>query len=359
MTAGPGVALIGAGFMGEVHARAVRAAGLPLVGVTASTPERSALAAARLGVETAYPDAAAVLADERVAIVHVLTPNAGHHRLAAAALAAGKHVVCEKPLATSVADAADLVARASASGLVAAVPFVYRFHPLVREMRARVRSGAAGPIASAQGAYLQDWLLGPEDDDWRVDPALGGPSRAFGDIGSHLCDLLEFTTGERITRLQALSRTVVGERPASGRVETEDLVGVLAELDGGAVASLLVSQLAPGRKNALVLELHGSAESLRFEQEQPEQLWIGRRDGSRLQPRDPAALCADAARLSTLPAGHPMGYQDAVTAFVRDVAAAVAGAPPEGLPLFADGERAARITAAVLASAGSGGWSEP
>ncbi|TXK18748.1 Gfo/Idh/MocA family protein [Homoserinibacter sp. GY 40078] len=356
MTHRPGVALIGAGFMGEVHARAARAAGLTVVGIAASTPVRSTAAAARLGIDTAYPDAAAALADDRVSIVHVLTPNASHHELASAALAAGKHVVCEKPLATNVADAADLVQRADASGLVAAVPFVYRFHPMAREMRARVASGATGTIASVQGAYLQDWLLGSDDDNWRVDPAAGGASRAFGDIGSHLCDLLEFTTGDRIARLQAITRTVIGERPTSGAVTTEDLVGVLAQLEGGAVASLLVSQVAPGRKNGLVLELHGSAESLRFEQENPELLWIGRREGSVLQPRDPAALSPDAARLSVLPAGHPLGYQDAFTAFVCDVAAAVNGDTPDGLPLFADGERAARITDAVLASAGSGEW---
>lgn len=345
--------------MGDVHARAARAAGLPVIGVLASTPERSVAAATRLGVETAYPELEAALADERVSLVHVLTPNASHHALTVAALNAGKHVVCEKPLATSAADAAELVRLTEKRGLLGAVPFIYRFHPLVREMRSRISTGASGRIASVQGSYLQDWLLDAGDDDWRVDSAAGGASRAFGDIGSHLCDLLEFTTGERIVRLQALTRTVIAERPRSGRVNTEDLVGMLAELEGGAIASLLVSQLAPGRKNALVLEVHGSQESLRFEQENPETLWIGRRTGSLLQPRDAAALSADAARLSVLPAGHPLGYQDAFTAFVRDVAAAIEGGNPEGLPLFADGERAARITEAVLASAEHGAWTEP
>jgi predicted dehydrogenase len=351
-----GVALIGGGFMADVHSRAARAAGARIVGVTSSTPERSREAAARIGAETAFHDVDALLADDRVDVVHVVTPNATHHELTTRVLDAGKHVVTEKPLATTVADALDLEQRAAAAGVAATVPFVYRFHPMVREARARVAAGQVGRLFSVQGAYLQDWLLAADDDNWRVSTDAGGASRAFADIGSHLCDLLEFVTGDRLVRLQALTRTVFAERASTGPVATEDLAGVLAETGAGAVVSLLVSQVAPGRKNGLVLEVHGASESLRFEQERPEELWIGRRTASERHLRNTDELHPDAARLSVLPPGHPLGYQDAFTAFAADTYAAVRGVAPEGLPVFADGVRAARITDAVLASARTGEW---
>lgn len=351
-----GVALIGGGFMADVHSRAARAAGARIVGVTSSSPERSRAAAERIGAETAFDDVDALLADDRVDVVHVVTPNASHHALTVRVLDAGKHVVTEKPLATTVADALDLENRAAQAGVVASVPFVYRFHPMVREARARVAAGQVGRLFSVQGAYLQDWLLAADDDNWRVSTDAGGASRAFADIGSHLCDLLEFVTGDRLVRLQALTRTVYPERASTGPVATEDLAGVLAETEAGAVVSLLVSQVAPGRKNGLVLELHGASESLRFEQERPEELWIGRRTASERHLRNTDELHPDAARLSVLPPGHPLGYQDAFTAFAADTYAAVRGTTPEGLPVFADGVRAARITDAVLASARSGEW---
>lgn len=353
-----GVAFIGGGFMADVHSRAARAAGARIVGVTSASPARSAAAADRIGADVAFDDVDALLADPAIDVVHVVTPNATHHELTARVLAAGKHVVCEKPLATTVADAVDLEQRATAAGVVATVPFVYRFHPMVREARARVAAGQVGQLFSVQGAYLQDWLLAADDDNWRVSTEAGGASRAFADIGSHLCDLLEFVTGDRLARVQALTSTVFAERASTGPVHTEDLAGVLAQTHRGAVVSLLVSQVAPGRKNGLVLELHGATESVRFEQERPEELWIGARTGSRAHLRNNEELHPDAARLAVLPPGHPLGYQDAFTAFAADTYAAVRGTHPEGLPVFADGVRAARITDAVLASARSGTWSE-
>lgn len=342
--------------MGQVHAHALRAAGIPIVGVASSSRASAEAAAARLGIPRAYAGIDELLADEAVTLVHVLTPNATHAPLATAVLAAGRHVVCEKPLGTTTADASALASRAAGSGLIAAVPFVYRFHPMVRAARERIARGETGRLLSVQGAYLQDWLLAADDDNWRVDAGQGGTSRAFADIGSHLCDLLEFIAGERITRLIARTRTVHAER-GGHPVETEDLVGMLAELQGGALVSLLVSQVAPGRKNGLVLELHGEGESLRFEQERPEELWIGRRRESLLQLRNPDELQGDAARLSTLPAGHPLGYQDAFTAFVADTARSITeGAPVAGLPVFADGLRAAHLTEAVLDSARTSAW---
>ena len=344
--------------MGEVHSRASRAAGAILAGLTSSSMASSERVVGALGFEKAYDSAGDLLADDTIDVVHVVTPNATHLEFALAAIRAGKHVVCEKPLATSTADAARLAAAAAAAGVTATVPFVYRFHPMVREARARVRAGETGRLLSIQGSYLQDWLLAPSDDNWRVDEKLGGPSRAFADIGSHLCDLTEFVTGDRISRVQALKRTVFDQRATSRGITTEDLVAVLVETRGGAIGTLLVSQVAPGRKNRLHLEVSGSAESIGFDQEDPETLWLGRRTGSQLLRRNQEELSADAVRLSLLPPGHPLGYQDAFNAFVADSYAAVAGQAPEGLPTFDDGLRAVSLTDAVLESARSGYWIE-
>jgi len=349
--------LVGGGFMARVHAAAARSAGARLTAVASSSRARAETAARELGVARAEDDAARLFAASDVDVVHICTPNATHAPLAAAALAAGKHVVCEKPLATSVADARALVQAADDAGVVAAVPFVYRYHPMVREARARVASGRVGTLLTLDGTYLQDWMLRQDDDDWRADAATGGASRAFADIGSHLCDLVEFVTGERIVRLAARTRRVFDER--RGRTVTnEDVAAVLIETESGALGTLLVSQMAPGRKNALVIELHGSRRSIRFDQERPEELWVGARKGSRLTLRDPATASPDAARLQSLPAGHPMGYQDAFDGFVADVYRAIAGEPADGLPTFADGVRAAVVTDAVLASAERRSWIE-
>ncbi len=350
------IGMIGGGFMAEVHTRA--AVGARRVAIASSSAPSAERAAARLGYERAAADPAALLADPEIQLVHICSPNATHLDYARAALEAGKHVICEKPLATSAREARELAALASAAGLIATVPFVYRFHPMAREARSRVAEGELGELLSFQGVYLQDWLLEKGDDDWRVDAELGGPSRAFADIGSHLVDLLEFTTGESIRRVAARTRTVHESRATHHDIATEDAVAVIAETASGAIGTLLVSQVSPGRKNHLAVELAGRSESLRFEQERPEELWLGRRSGSVLLPRDPAQLGADARRLSILPAGHPLGYQDAFTAFVGDSYAAVAGDRRPGLPDFAAGARAAQITEAVLASHAGGDWVE-
>jgi len=356
MTSAIGTAIVGGGFMADVHSRAARAARSRLVGIASSSHGRAARAAEKLGIERAFSSVTELIGRPDVDVVHICTPNATHTEIALAALAAGKHVVCEKPLATSVHDAVALAEAARTAGTTATVPFVYRFHPMVREARARFRDGRAGRLLSVQGSYLQDWLLDQGDDNWRVSDTLGGPSRAFADIGSHLVDLIEFVTGDRIMRLSATTSTAFADRADHRAITTEDLAAVVVETGSGAIGTLLVSQVAPGRKNRLALELHGSAESLGFDQEQPESLWIGRRAGSGLQLRNADELAPDAARLSTVPAGHPMGYMDAFTAFVSDTHAAIRGNAPDGLPTFDDGLRAVRITDAVLTSAATGTW---
>ncbi|MGH2969136.1 MAG: Gfo/Idh/MocA family protein, partial [Solirubrobacteraceae bacterium] len=189
------IAVAGTGFVGAIHARSARLAGARLVGVAASSPERSAQAAERLGAERSFGTAEALATAPDVDVVHLCTPNHLHVPLAEAALAAGKHVICEKPLAVDGAGAQRLADAARRSDRLAAVPFVYRYYPTVREARERVRSGATGPLRLLHGTYLQDWLSTADDDNWRVDEALGGASRAFADIGSHWCDLAEFVSG--------------------------------------------------------------------------------------------------------------------------------------------------------------------
>ena len=340
--------------------------------VAASSIESATAAAEALGADRAVASADELVRDSEVDVVHICTPNHLHLPLAEAALAAGKHVVCEKPLALDATGAERLVAAAAESGRQAAVPFVYRFYPTVREARERVRAGDAGALHLLHGTYLQDWLLGPEDDNWRVDESLGGASRAFADIGSHWCDLAEFISGQRLTRLSARTLTAVPERvSAEGRkafaagdgagelreVTTEDAAIVQFETDGGALGSVVISQVSAGRKNRLWIEIDGSEQALAFDQEQPEQLWSGRRQAETIVRRDPESLAPGAAPYATLPAGHPQGYADCFDAFVADFYGAIrTGRVPDGLPVFADGLRATRITEAVLTSAATGEW---
>ena len=353
--------IIGAGFMGRVHAHAVHAAGGMLTRIAAATPAHAASAADALGAEHAAASAEELISADDVDVVHVCTPNATHVPLAAAALRAGKHVICEKPLATSAEDARRLVTAATEAGVVTAVPFVYRFYPTVQEARARIGRGEAGDLLLLHGSYLQDWLANSAETNWRVDPELGGASRAFGDIGVHWCDVMEFVTGHRITRLTARFVTAFAQRSSSdgdAPVGTEDAAIVLFETDRGASGSVVVSQVSLGRKNRLWFSFDGAAASYVFDQEQPDTLWIGGRSENCVVPRGPDTLHAEAARYARVPAGHPQGYQDSFNAFVADVYAAVGGERPDGLPTFEDGLRAAVVTQAVVDSAKHSTWVE-
>lgn len=351
--------LVGGGFMAEVHSRAVRAASGTPIAVVSSSATSAANASERLEIDTAYDTLEELLADDSVDVIHICSPNVTHARFATLALEAGKHVICEKPLAITVGDAEALVALADRTGLIAAVPFIYRFHPMVREARARVLSGEVGTVLSIQGQYLQDWLLSGNDDNWRVDEQMGGSSRAFADIGSHLCDLVEFILSDRISSISALTRTVFSDRVSNKNIQTEDIVAVLFETHRGAVGTLLISQVAPGRKNRLTVEISGKAQSISFDQENPENLWIGSRTGSHQVVRDPQTNHESAARLSVLPAGHAQGYQDAFNGFVSDVYSAIrTNVIADGLPQFSDGLRAAQLTSAVQRSARERSWQQ-
>ncbi|MEU5030610.1 Gfo/Idh/MocA family protein [Streptomyces milbemycinicus] len=361
--------VVGTGMIGAVHAAAIRATGAELAGAVASTPERGKQVAEEWRLPESYPDLDAVLADDSVTVVHICTPNALHVQQAEAALRAGKHVICEKPLATTVADAEGLAELAERTGLLLAVPFVYRYHPLVREIRHRRLRGEFGAWQLLHGSYLQDWMLSEDAMSWRVDPAVGGASRAFADIGSHWCDLVEWVAGVRFTEVSARLDTTVATRPAGTgasfaatgdgprvRVRTEDVATVLLRTAEGTLGSLTVSQVSAGRKNRLWFELDGAHGSAVFDQENAETAWLGAPDGARLIVRDPGHGSAEQRRLSRLPAGHAQGYADCFHSFVADAYATIGGATPEGLPTAADGVRSARLVEAVLTSSALLAW---
>ena len=365
------IAIVGTGMIGAVHRRAALLAGAEVRGVAASTPQRAQEVARAWNVPRAYRDIEEVVADPHVQVVHVCTPNHLHRPMAQAALAAGKHVICEKPLATTLGDAQDLAALAASSGLVATVPFVYRYHPVVREARALIAAGDIGPLHLIHGSYLQDWLLDPASNNWRVDPVLGGTSRVFADIGSHWCDLVEWVSGERFTEVSAAFATVIAERSAEGAqsfstpaaggatqaVSSEDVATAMFRTGAGTLASLTVSQVSAGRHNRLWFEIDGAKASVAFNQEDPERLWIGRPDQrEETFVRGPGAGSAEQRRLSALPPGHAQGYAQCFEAFVADTYHAIDGERPQGLPTFEDGVRSARIVDRVIASARSRAW---
>lgn len=362
------MAILGTGMIGEIHRRAALLAGAEIVGAMASTPQRSAAIAERWN--TAPIRSLGELNDLAPALVHVCSPNALHAEHVEAALNAGSHVICEKPLAVSSSTARRLHDLAASRNRVATVPFVYRFHPLVREIRARAQAGEFGKWQLLHGSYLQDWLLSPLATSWRVDSAQGGPSRTFADIGSHWCDLMEFVTGERIASVCAAMSTTVAERPVTSTstfgggnsdsamkaVDTEDAATVLFRTVSGVLGSVTVSQVSAGRKNRLWFEFDGAKQSAVFDQENPETIWIGSEDAAQIVYRSPSSGSPEQRRLSTLPPGHPQGYAQCFENFVADTYASLNGEQREGLPTFADGVRSSLIVDAVVASSKLGKW---
>lgn len=351
------VGIAGSGMIGSIHARAARLAGATLAGVAAGSPESAAEAARRLGAARAFDSAQALVADPEIDVIHVCVPNRLHLPLALAALEAGKDVVCEKPVGIGRAEALELAHAVAASGRVLTVPFVYRFYPTVREARARIAADRLGPLHLFEGAYLQGWLARRGDTNWRVDAHEGGPSRAFADIGSHWCDLVEFVTGHRIVELAARTHVAVPHRRGVA-VGTEDIALVQFATDRGAVGSVVVSQVSHGPKNRLRFRVDGADGSVAFDQEQPETLLVGQADGSLMAvQRDPALLSPAAAPYSVLPAGHPQGFHECFERFVAETYHWIAtGERPDGLPTGADGARATTLTEAVLKAARERAW---
>jgi len=370
--------VVGVGFIGAAHVEALRRLGVQVVGVVGSTPERARAKAAATGLPPVYDSLDHLLADADVDVVHVASPNAVHAEQVRAVIAAGKHVVCEKPLALTAADARDLDARARSAGVVNAVCFNLRFYPLVHQMRSMVASGAIGTPHLVSGSYLQDWLLLETDWNWRLVPEEAGELRAIADIGSHWLDLTQFVTGERIVEVMADLTTVVPvRRHPPGPVETfstvatdvelveepvssDDAAGILLRLESGARGVVTVSQVSAGRKNHVAIEVDGATSSLAWQSEDPDRLLVGHRGRpNELLPRDPSLLDPAIAHLAGYPGGHVEGYPDTFRALFREVLADVsAGAPSASptYPTFAVGADVLAVTEAVATSSRERRW---
>ncbi|HEV8597150.1 MAG TPA: Gfo/Idh/MocA family oxidoreductase, partial [Candidatus Dormibacteraeota bacterium] len=290
-----GAAVVGTGFIGAVHVEALRRLGVQVHGVVGSSRERAAGRSSELGLPPAYDSFQAMLEDRRVEVVHVTSPNHLHHEHAKAALEAGKHVVCEKPLAMTPGESADLLRVAEQSGRVHATNFNIRFYPVCQHVHGMIKKGELGDIRLVSGRYLQDWLLLETDWNWRLEPERGGELRAVADIGSHWMDLTTFLVGKRIVAVMADLATFIKKRrqPAgpvetfggTGRgvqtverdINTEDCATILLRYEDGARGSVTVSQISPGRKNSLVFEIDGASSSASWDSERPNELWIGHR----------------------------------------------------------------------------------
>jgi predicted dehydrogenase len=371
------IAVFGTGFMGRVHTEAARRLGnVDVVGVAGSSVERARAFADQTGIERASADYREFLAVPAIDAVHILTPNGLHFPMAKAALLAGKHVVCEKPLATSVTEGEELVALAKETGLANCTFHNIRAYPQVQNMKAIIAAGELGEIQVVQGTYSQDWLLYDTDWNWRIET---GPSRTFADIGSHWCDLAEFVTGLRIRSVCAdLSTFHKTRKKPKGPVETfagktlqpdeytevpistEDFGAMIFRLGDKARGAMTVSQVSAGRKNRLFLEIYGTKSGLVWDAERQDELWIGQRNSpNQTVIKDPSLLHDKARPFADLPGGHSEGYDDTFKQTLRRFYRTVAdqGAPIE-YPVFEDGLRQLKILDAVLESAGSHAWAE-
>jgi predicted dehydrogenase len=372
------VGVVGTGFIGVVHVEALRRLGIPVLGVVGSSAARARTKADALGLPV-YESYEALLADERVKVVHLTTPNYLHYPQVKAAIAAGKHVVCEKPLAMTSAESGELLRLARERGVVHAVNFNIRFYPLCQHARALVASGDIGQPWVIGGSYLQDWLLLPTDWNWRLEPGLGGTLRAVADIGSHWLDLLTFITGRRVEAVMADLHTFIPVRQKPTKpidtftgkqvtasetvdqpISTEDYASILLRFEGGARGVLTVSQVSAGRKNRLSFEIDGSRAALAWDSERPEELWLGRREAANgALLRDPSLLAPAARGATDYPGGHAEGFPDTFKQLYKAVYRAVAsGGPPAepDYPTFADGHEELLLGEAIAKSAAEGRW---
>jgi predicted dehydrogenase len=369
-------AVIGAGFIGPVHVEGLRRIGIRVKGIAGISPEEAQRAAATLGLSHAYRHVDELLADPEVQSVHLASPNRLHHTHALAALAAGKHVICEKPLAMTSAQTTELVkAWRERPAQVAAVNYNLRFYPLSIHARSLVRSGEIGQVVHVHGSYVQDWLLYPTDFNWRVLKTEGGELRAVGDVGTHWLDLVGFVSGLEVEAVMADLMTVHTTRlmPPAGSVETfkgkesgqpverqpvpidtEDFGMILLRYKGGARGSLTVSQVTAGRKNCLRYELAGARKALYFNSETPNTLWIGERaEANRELMRDPSLLDAEAARFASYPGGHNEGFPDTFKQLYRAVYTDVLNGRRSDNPLYAtfeDGHKEVALCEAIARS---------
>lgn len=365
-------AVVGVGFIGVAHVEALHRLGVQVKGVVGSSAERAQAKSEKAGLPPAYESLGAMLADRDVDVVHIASPNYLHAEQAQAVLSAGKHVVCEKPLAMNSTETAGLVKSAAASGLVNAVCFNLRFYPLCHQMRAMATSGQIGAPRFLTGSYLQDWLLLETDWNWRLVPQQAGDLRAVADIGSHWLDLSSFVIGREVVEVMADLHTFVPiRRHPPGPVETfstaasdgdlveeemtsDDAASILLRYEGGARGVVAISQVSAGRKNTVSIEIDGAESALAWNSEEPDRLWIGHRGApNEILQRDPTLLADSASRLVGYPAGHVEGYPDTFRALFQEVYRDIANGGPAAepnYPTFVDGHDVVCVTEAVVAS---------
>ncbi|MCA9126016.1 MAG: Gfo/Idh/MocA family oxidoreductase [Planctomycetales bacterium] len=375
-------AVIGTGFIGPVHVEGLRRAGVEVVGILGSSPEKSRAAAESLGLATAYSTIEQLLAHSAIDCVHIASPNRLHFEQAKLCLAAGKHVLCEKPLAMNATESRQLVALAAKSGVATGVNYNIRYYPLCIEAAERRKAGELGDIRHVTGSYAQDWLFHPTDFNWRVLASEGGPLRAVADIGTHWLDLIHAITGLEVQSLCADLKTVFEQRSRplgptetfSGKlnsdadaavtqpvaIDTEDFGAIMLRFQGGARGVFWVSQVAAGRKNCLRWELSGSKQSLSWDSESPNQLWVGHRDSAnQILTRDPAMMHRRAAALSSYPAGHNEGFSDSFKQLFCDFYRSIQDGSfrqSPSYPTFHDGHREIMLCEAILESAEKRAW---
>lgn len=377
-------AVIGTGFIGPVHIEALQRAGVEVVGVLGSSPTKSVAAAEKLQLSRAYQSLEELLQDPRVDCVHIASPNQAHFEQASRCLKAGKHVLCEKPLAMNSAESAELVELAKQCGRAAGVNYNIRYYPLCLEAAERRRSGELGQVYHVSGSYVQDWLFHPSDFNWRVLAEHGGALRAVADIGTHWIDLITAITGLEIVSVCADLQTVMEqrERPVGGaetfsakldstsknrksetvEIDTEDFGSILLRFRGGGRGVFHVSQVTAGRKNCLRWEIAGSRQAMSWNSEVPNEMWIGHRDHpNQLLIRDPALMHPRAAQFASYPAGHNEGFPDTFKQLFRDFYRSIdedTYSTQPTFPTFADGDREIRICEAILRSARESCWVE-
>ena len=370
-------AVIGLGFVGRAHVEALRRLGVTICGAMGSTSETTAAACTSLGLSRAYASLEELAGDSSVDVVHLCTPNFLHFEEASRLLRAGKHVLCEKPLTMDSRESELLVSIAKESGRVTSVAYNLRYYPLCQEARALVEKGAIGQPKLVHGSFLQDWLLYPSDWNWRLDPKLGGQPRAVSDIGTHWLDLVTWIIGRKVTDLCADLATVVPvrQRPR-GRVETfqkaasaevdsvpittDDYASVLFHLEGDLRGVMTVSQVSAGRKARLWYEIDGTEGSLSWNSEEPNSLWIGRRnEASDVLPKDPALMSARSQRYAVYPGGHAEGYPDTFVQLFRDFYEYIAAGDwkaSRSFPTFETGHEEMLLCEAIERSSQERAW---
>jgi len=376
-----GMGLIGPGFVAAHHVDAVRRLGdVEVVAIAGSTQQSADKKAREYKVDRAYGDYRDLIADPDIQVIHNTTPNHLHLPVTLAALAAGKHVISDKPLALNPQEGKVLRDAAVAAGVAHVVTFNYRGNPLVQQARGMIARGESGAVSFVHGHYLQDWMSDPNVYSWRSDPARGGSSSALGDIGSHWCDLAEHVSGLKIVSVLADITTVIPVRYSAGasaeafstktsgervpvNVQSEDLASVLLRFENGAKGCFSVGQVLPGHKNDLILEVNGLTSSLKWKQEQQNELWIGHnKQPNAVMAKDPSLVSPDVQRYVHLPGGHQESWADAFCNLLRDAYAWIGdgGAPeakPAMLPTFNDGYRSTCLVDAMLKShAGGNVW---